>query len=219
MVKRKQTIELSEEDVIRVQVAKRERIYEKKRSFICMKRDAIYEQLQAAKATNDPKAVRRLQSLFNQCEKRMAVIDLREGEDHLVFVQAQLASLEKQINSTKNMDEKLMLMKLAEAKDNDVYDAQMFVRQLRNHVASFETPKTKAKKPAAKKSRKSVRKDLKKMMESLPPAHSKEELKREYGPAMEHARALVHKAFADARKKGRIKSKKAPSRKTTDSSR
>ena len=157
MVKRKQEIELSEEDVIRAQVAKREMIYEKKRAFICMKRDAIYDQLLAVEATNDSKAVRRLKSQFNQCEKRLAIIDLREGEDHLVLVQAVLASLEKQMDATKNMNEKSILMKLAEAKDNDVYDAQMSVAQLKKRVAKFETPKAKNKKSAAQKGKKSIR--------------------------------------------------------------
>ena len=34
MVKRKQEVELSEEDIVRAQVAKREMIYEKKKDFI-----------------------------------------------------------------------------------------------------------------------------------------------------------------------------------------
>ena len=183
------------------------------------RRKILFEKLQAAKAANNSKAVKRLQSQFKQCEKRMAIVDLKEGEDQLMLAQTQLASLEKQIKDTKDVDEKLMLMKLAEAKDNDVYDMQMYVRQLKSDVASFETPKAKAKKPAAKKGKKSVRKDLKKIMDNLPPARSEEELKKQYGPAMEHVRTLIHKAFADARKKGKAKSKKAPVRKAKGATR
>ena len=133
------------EEVALEMFEKRDLIRATKRNYVCAKRDEIYDRLVQAKASQDVKAVRRLRGQLRECEKRMAVIDVQESEDHLCATQTQLAMLEKAIKESRNLSERTFLMKRAEEKENDVFDASIGLRDSKARLAQFNSPKAKKK--------------------------------------------------------------------------
>lgn len=109
---------------------KRQLVRDHRRALIHAKADVILTKLNRAEKENNAKAVQKWKLEFCKCSRGIDLIDLAQERDWLQVAEVELGVLNAQIASTRNLKDKVYLMKEAELKENDVFEQHIRIKQM-----------------------------------------------------------------------------------------